>query len=179
MILKKCSVCKEEKNLSDFYGYNSGIHIGKYHSSCKICNNKRSAKYRKTTNYLKDYFPKYYKKNRDRILAQMKEKYRKTKHLTKDKKNEYVRNRYKNIRNKIIDNYGGKCVCCSETIREFLCIDHVGYGIHKPLGKRLPNNQFYKYIIEHNYPNEFQILCQNCNHAKAFYKECPHKTRYF
>ena len=32
-----------------------------------------------------------------------------------------------------------------------------------------------KWIIKNNFPKGFQILCHNCNSAKAVYGKCPHE----
>ena len=34
---------------------------------------------------------------------------------------------------------------------------------------------FYYWIKTNNYPTDLQVLCYNCNMAKAIYKICPHK----
>lgn len=77
------------------------------------------------------------------------------------------------------------CSCCGEHRYEFLAIDHVNnngaahrkevaeyYGVPKcsRSGTYMP-----KWIIEHNFPEGFQILCHNCNMAKQHWGECPHK----
>lgn len=79
------------------------------------------------------------------------------------------------LRENVLKHYGSKCVCCGETHIEFLTIDHknndgneqkrffVGYG-----------TRFYVWIKRNNYPDDLQILCWNCNLAKAIYGVCPH-----
>lgn len=81
-------------------------------------------------------------------------------------------------RDLLYEAYGGACRCCGETVREFLAIDHVnndghehrkiiGFGIH----------MLYLWAKKHNFPPSLQILCHNCNNAKAFYGVCPHQTQ--
>ena len=84
--------------------------------------------------------------------------------------------RYRKLKQEVLDHYGNKCVCCNEAIFEFLSIDHInnnGAAHRKVSGK---GQNFYKWIIENNFPNDLQILCFNCNCAKGFYKRCPHEV---
>jgi hypothetical protein len=37
------------------------------------------------------------------------------------------------------------------------------------------SNVIRKWIIDNNYPPDFQILCYNCNCAKGVYGYCPHQ----
>ena len=82
------------------------------------------------------------------------------------------------------------CACCGLTSHlDFLNIDHV-------LGKKqmdsipelvaigysseLKYKKLINWIIEHDFPEGFQILCQNCNFAKGMKKnnnECPMKNK--
>jgi hypothetical protein len=34
--------------------------------------------------------------------------------------------------------------------------------------------RFYRWLITNNFPDDFQILCHNCNYAKS-HGGCPHK----
>ena len=81
------------------------------------------------------------------------------------------------------------CRCCGENSHiDFLAIDHV-------LGKKqmdsipelveigytseLKYKKLINWIIENNFPEGFQILCQNCNFAKGMKNNnniCPHET---
>ena len=71
---------------------------------------------------------------------------------------------------------GPLCVCCGETERSFLDIDHVNGGGNKHR-KTVPDpNAFYKYVASH--PSEFQVLCCNCNHSKRRLGACAHGNGY-
>ena len=76
----------------------------------------------------------------------------------------------------VLMHYGGKCVCCGEKNLEFLTIDHIGGGgraHRKSLGAQ---TNFYKYLINNNYPRDkFRLLCMNCNWAIRYGDICPHK----
>ncbi len=80
------------------------------------------------------------------------------------------------IKDEVFDAYGGYiCNCCGETEPLFLEIDHVhnnGYEMRKVHGT---GSHMYSWLKANNYPNDFQILCSNCNRGK--YRNggaCPH-----
>jgi hypothetical protein len=92
------------------------------------------------------------------------------------------RDRWKQIRIEVLNHYGNKCACCGETTPEFLSIDHInggGNGHRKALEengvKKHHGSGFYKWLIDNNYPDGFQLLCHNCNFAKGHYGKCPHE----
>lgn len=81
------------------------------------------------------------------------------------------------LREDVLRGYGGKCVCCGETISRFLTIDHKnndgaerrkeGYHIGPAL---------YREIIEEGFPDDLQLLCFNCNAGKHLNGGiCPHQ----
>ena len=81
-------------------------------------------------------------------------------------------------RDEVITVYGGhKCVCCGETGKRFLTIDHInndGNKHRKDLGS--PDSEvLYRWLKKHNYPPGFQVLCWNCNIGKMLNGGvCPH-----
>jgi hypothetical protein len=81
-------------------------------------------------------------------------------------------------RSKAFEAYGGKnpsCACCGESHPEFLTIDHIngkGNEHRKTFSGRIES-----WLAKNNYPPGFQILCFNCNWAKATYGICPHKSK--
>lgn len=79
------------------------------------------------------------------------------------------------IRNKIIKHYGGACLCCGENRFEFLAIDHVDGNGNKERSV-ITNETIWRNIIKNNYPNNYRILCHNCNQALGAYGYCPHKS---
>jgi len=74
----------------------------------------------------------------------------------------------------VIEHYGGKCSCCGESQYEFLTIEHKNGGGTKHRKLIGPAN-ISKWIIENNFPPEFDVLCYNCNCAKAYSGVCPHQ----
>ena len=85
------------------------------------------------------------------------------------------------LRKEVIEHYGGKCSCCGENNHAFLTIDHInGKGnIHrrKLFGKNIAGNTFYKWLRVNKFPEGFQVLCYNCNMAKAHLGVCPHTIK--
>lgn len=76
----------------------------------------------------------------------------------------------------VLEHYSGgevKCRCCGENTYEFLAIDHINGGgtQHR---KSLANAPVVRFLIKNNFPEGYQVLCHNCNHAKHFYGQCPH-----
>jgi hypothetical protein len=74
-----------------------------------------------------------------------------------------------------IKELGGRCQCCGETNPAFLCLDHKnndGYLDRKSNGKR---RIWIEAVKDKDAKERYQILCYNCNMAKAIYKICPHQ----
>jgi len=75
----------------------------------------------------------------------------------------------------VIEHYGAKCVCCGESNYAFLTLDHKNNdgNIERKLYKN-QNASIMARVIKDNFPDTYQILCYNCNHAKANLGKCPH-----
>lgn len=68
-----------------------------------------------------------------------------------------------------------KCKCCGESDYRFLQIDHINEngGDHRKTVSCTITD-----IINKKYPEEYQILCINCNYAKSKNNGvCPHKDK--
>ena len=94
----------------------------------------------------------------------------------------------KHRKQRVMDHYGGKCLCCGETGLLFLTIDHVdenGAEHRKEIspnfkGKGRSGDLFYRWLEENNYPDGFQTLCFNCNIGKHWNNGvCPHQQTNF
>lgn len=79
------------------------------------------------------------------------------------------------LKTEVFLHYGGKCICCDEGNQSFLSIDHVNGG-----GKEHRNSlggsstHIYYWLKRNGYPDAFQLLCHNCNHARFLNGgECP------
>ncbi len=95
-----------------------------------------------------------------------------------NKNSEYNKKHRKEIKQFIINKYGGKCECCGETNPEFLTIDHIdgnGSQHRKEIGIGC-GNAFYIWLRDNNFPKDnFRLLCMNCNFSIGMYGYCPHK----
>ena len=84
---------------------------------------------------------------------------------------------YDKLRKEVVTAYGGQCACCGEQRIEFLAIDHVhnnGAADRKENGR---GGTIHLRLKRMGYPkDDYQLLCHNCNMAKAFYGTCPHVT---
>ena len=119
---------------------------------------KRDRKLRKLYNEKHNvYSRKHYKKWCEKIKENMKK---------------YLRKKRLEVRKKVLEHYGNKCQCCGETIPEFLTIDHINNDGYIQRKKQWLT---YARIIKKGFPLDLQILCWNCNMAKAHYRQCPHK----
>jgi hypothetical protein len=91
---------------------------------------------------------------------------------TKDK------TRRENNRAAAIEHYGGKCMCCGETEPCFLAIDHTdgdGNTHRKEINKY--GSTFFKWLVDNDFPEGFQVLCHNCNMGKHINGgTCPHQS---
>ncbi len=67
----------------------------------------------------------------------------------------------------VLKHYGGKCVTCGMSRPSCLAIDHIhgdGNTHRKKIGKW--GSGFFKWLVDNNFPEGFQILCHNCNMIK-------------
>lgn len=76
----------------------------------------------------------------------------------------------------VLDHYGARCVCCGESNKDFLSIDHMNNdgAAHR---REIGSGAILRWLILNNFPPGFQILCYNCNMAKQFCGGvCPHQV---
>jgi len=72
----------------------------------------------------------------------------------------------------IYDHYGRRCVCCGETNIEFLSVDHM---IPRDQKKKEHGIMIYSIIAKKGFPEEYRILCMNCNFSYGHVGYCPHR----
>jgi len=88
---------------------------------------------------------------------------------------ERTRARNRELREKVFDAYGRVCACCGEDQYEFLQIDHTnndGAAHRREIGG---GAVIFHWLVKNGFPKGFQVLCANCNYAKAHYGCCPHR----
>jgi len=182
--MKKCSRCKEIKDESEFT--NNKANKNGLSPYCKSCLKKYSIEYYKKKQYIqKEKARKYYIAHREEILKRNKvcrpklreynKNWRKKNH---EKCNEQVKKRRKKLKIDIFNVYGGcKCVCCGETLLEFLSIDHINGGgnLERKNNRIRGGVGTYEWLKKNNYPSGYQVLCHNCNQAKGYFGYCPHQ----
>jgi hypothetical protein len=169
---KRCLRCGLTKPISEFSKDKRRPDGCKSH--CKECHNKYNKKWcEENPDKFKDRKERYVETHRVQINDYAK-KYRE-KHP--EKRKEY-RDRYRrNLKIEVISHYCDeeiKCVCCGETILEFLTIDHINNNGAEHRRRVGPN--IYNWLKKNNYPNGYQVLCMNCNWGKRVNGGiCPHK----
>jgi len=120
---------------------------------------------------MKNYRSPYYAKNRDKVLKQQKEWALKN----ADKIKQYKLKRKKMVI-EYYSNGNNCCACCGESIFEFLTIDHMNNdGAEHRRQMEHGGRTIYRWLIQHDFPKGFQVLCYNCNCAKGHHGICPHK----
>lgn len=76
----------------------------------------------------------------------------------------------------VIAAYGGKCVCCGETLPELLTVDHkLGDG-KEDRENLCAGNGLYYHLKRSGFPKDrYQLLCMSCNWGKRQNLYCPHQ----
>ena len=96
-------------------------------------------------------------------------------HRKTNKYNESVRR--KKLRLEAIEKYGGCCACCGESEYNFMAIDHINGGGNKHLKEIGVHSgaPFMAWLKRQGWPEEYRVLCHNCNMSRGFYGYCPHE----
>lgn len=74
------------------------------------------------------------------------------------------------IKQECLNHYGNRCVCCGQTDIRYLTIDHINNDGKQH--RETFSGPIYDWLRSHSYPEGFQILCSNCNYAKAYFGGC-------
>lgn len=165
---KECSKCGEIKLHSEFYGRPK--FGSKLSYKCKTC--------KKLYNAARWVHNPPLRKSISALAAQKRRELpRKTKQELLERESNYRRS----VKLEVINAYGGACACCGETEGGFLTIDHIkgdGNKERRVNGRRLTGDPFYRQLRRDGFPrSNYQLLCWNCNCAKAYYGKCPHVTK--
>ncbi len=155
-LFKACKACKHSKPTVEFYGQRCAAGKRGYKSDriytsseCKICFRARTR--RNGTAYRRN---------------------------NRDKCRKGVARANRRVREEVISKYGNLCRCCGETNSLFLSIDHINNDGASRRDEQGTGWGLCYWIKRNNYPDDFQILCMNCNTGKARNKGvCPHVTR--
>ena len=90
--------------------------------------------------------------------------------------NTYMRRWNRKRRETVLTHYGGHCACCGEDTYEFLALDHMNGGGEKHRSEVGQGSYMIAWIINNDFPEDFRVLCHNCNQAIGYYGHCPHET---
>jgi hypothetical protein len=119
---------------------------------------------------------------RERRCKDCRKKYRRDLRFIGDRSKQLQteHNRYYRIKKDAYDAYGNACNCCGEKDPLFLSIDHINNDGNKQrkIDGICSGVGLYYWLKRHGYPENYQILCYNCNVGRARNKGvCPHKVR--
>lgn len=119
---------------------------------------------------------KYYEKNKESIKLKNREYRIKNADILKPKKRKRAKELQQEQKLVVFEYYSNgkiECECCHESNIGFLSLDHIhgGGGKHR----KAINSNTYKWIINHNFPTGYQILCMNCNWGRRINGICPHQ----
>lgn len=139
LILKKWRANNHAKVLEHKRKYNA-VHADKHRADVKKWVENNKEKY-------EAYHKKWLAENRDKTRA-------------------YVAAYTDKVRDKILDHYGHHCNNCGISDDDVLVVDHVNNDGNAHRKKHKGKYGQYKSIIDAGYPNDYQILCCNCNWKK-------------
>lgn len=173
---KNCTICKNIKSFQDFYPHK--LAKDGLQSHCKKCHdiltkNWRNKNLERRRKFERIRMRKYRKENPEKVKEIAQRTYRKNREVLLERKRKHCLE----IKKEILNKYGMKCACCGENRFQFLSLDHINGNGNKERKKiKRSGSGYYAYMKKNNYyPKHLQILCFNCNMAKAFYKICPHQ----
>ena len=95
-----------------------------------------------------------------------------------------LRDYYKDIVFNHYSNNDIKCANCGIDVYSVLCLDHIKNDgaehkrrLNKQGRKQLGTTDIYRDIIRNNFPDNFQVLCFNCNYHKEFMRRCDEQQK--
>jgi len=163
--LRKCRMCGKEANTIDELELfmKDKTHKHGRQNICKEClSKKRKEHYWKNHERIRKFQNAYSKKYREQNREKVREQVRK-----------WGRKKYWERKVKIFQLLGDKCVKCGFSNKKALHIDHINGGGQQQK-KSYGGARYLQYVLDH--PDEFQILCANCNQIKKYdNREAPYR----
>lgn len=159
---RTCVTCKELK-ATDQYGRTG---TGRLRGQCNPCRSHiERERYLSKRDEILIQQKAYAEANRDKLTA-----------AKRARRQDVIARRAeirKLYRAEVLAAYGPQCNCCGEMEEAFLQVDHVNDdgNLHRNI---VNPSDLYRWLSRNNFPAGFQILCANCNHAKAVRGQCPH-----
>ena len=102
------------------------------------------------------------------------------------KLNKVAAQSHQRLRSETIELYGGQCACCGEKELRYLQLDHIkgggnkhrkklgiGYGALRAAVHGINVQTMITWARRNCSKGTLQVLCANCNFAKAYYGGCP------
>jgi hypothetical protein len=117
----------------------------------------------------------YNRTHRDEINARARE--RLSSPQRREQVNAYNRDWRKVLRAEVLHAYGDECACCGEKEEAFLEAHHKNGGGNKHRRELGGNAKLYGWLKRNNFPQEFGLLCSNCNKAEYTRGICPHRLK--
>lgn len=115
---------------------------------------------------IKEYRKQYYRKNKKRIKTRTKKNWNKNKvkfNIERNKKRQ-------ELKRKVIQILGGKCIQCGVDDMRCLQLDHIHGGGTEERSK-MNVRAIYRFILNNpreEWEHKYQLLCANCNWIKKF-----------
>ena len=164
MDVRKCRTCSKEKPLDQFECISPVKNW--YRRQCKSCIIERNRGYADISKErIREYNREYYRKNKDKLDKRSKDWIE----ANRDRRRTTALYHYYAMQHESIMAYGGyKCNWCGIDEPLVLALDHVNNDgkEHREKIKSKGGAKLYKWLRDHGYPEGFQVLCMNCNHAK-------------
>ena len=135
----------------------------------------------------KDLYAKLHKQNYPKgyqVLCwncnHLKEVKRKKKYHSQSKRAISTRKMRSNLKKEVYSKYCSyrkiKCSCCGFRNIDALTLDHIDGRMNTPHDKNLGGTWLQRYLKNNEFPDiDIQVLCFNCNSAKANSGKCPHQ----
>ena len=99
----------------------------------------------------------------------------------RDKSRKISKRFRENLKLKVIGHYSNgtfACACCGERGFDFLTIDHINGGGQKQLDELgVHGSVFYYWLVKHDFPSGYAVLCLNCNTSKFRSGVCAHQLK--
>lgn len=176
METKHCGKCNRDLPLDRFPKYKDG-----YITPCKDCRSSCSREWslthrerhlenkrRSNKNHAKENYERqrvWVEKNKDHVKSYL--AYWHSQHLPESRIHE--RSSYYKLKDTIFEAYGNKCNYCGIDDPDVLVIDHVNDNGAEERRIYKSMYSYFRRIIERGYPEDYQLLCQNCNWKKRLF----------
>lgn len=162
--MRTCKKCGVSKPLEAFQVYDA--ERGRRRHECRECTAERYRGYAAhSVEQIRKNSRRHYEANREKIIERSAEWAKEN----PDKRRKIALSHYYRLQDEAIKAYGGYvCSWCGIDEPLVLSIDHIdnnGAAHRKELGF-LGGARFYKWLRDRGFPQGFQVLCMNCNHAK-------------